>query len=66
MPAAAAHMIGDQLHLFGGYNNMAPGASDMYTLDCSDPSGMESKEEATGDDTKKKKKKGDDDEKEED
>uniref|UniRef100_A0A7S2IDL6 Uncharacterized protein n=1 Tax=Haptolina brevifila TaxID=156173 RepID=A0A7S2IDL6_9EUKA len=46
-----AHMVGDLLHLFGGYDGSKPIGGDVYTLDCSDPASMEG---AGGDDKKKK------------
>ena len=37
-----AHMVGDLLHLFGGYDGAKPIGGEVYTLDCSDPASMES------------------------
>ena len=37
-----AHMIGDVLHLVGGYDGGKPCAGDVFTLDCTDPLAMES------------------------
>ena len=48
------HIVADLLHLFGGYDGGKPCAGDVYTLDVSDPSGMESRKES-GDGEKKKK-----------
>ena len=45
------HMIGDLLHIFGGYDGSKPTSGDVYTLDCSDPASMES--EGGGDKKKK-------------
>ena len=57
-----AHMIGDVLHLVGGYDGGKPCAGDVFTLDCSDPLAMESVDASGGGDAKKKK---DDENKEE-
>jgi len=51
----AAHMIGDVMHIIGGYDGWKPIGGELYTLDCSDPGAMEGA--ASGD---KKKKEGDD------
>jgi len=55
------HMIGDSLHVFAGYDGSKPVAGDVYTLDCSDPGGMEGTEAGGGDGKKEEKKKADDD-----
>ena len=36
------HIIGDVMHVFGGYDNSAPSPGDVFTLNVSDPGGMES------------------------
>ena len=55
------HMIGDSLHVFAGYDGSKPVAGDVFTLDCSDPGGMEGTEAGGGDGKKDEKKKADDD-----
>jgi len=36
-----AHMVGDLMHLFGGYDGSKPIGGEVFTLDCSDPAAME-------------------------
>ncbi len=51
--------MGDLLHLFGGYDGSKPIGGDVFTLDCTDPSSMESE---SGGDKKKKEEGAKDDE----
>lgn len=55
------HIISDLLHVFGGYDNSKPVSGDVYTLDCSDPSGMEAGGEGGGEKKKEDEKKDEDD-----
>ena len=57
------HIIGDLLHVFGGYDGSKPVAGDVFTLDVSDPGGMEGVGEGDGEKKKEKetKKEEDDD-----
>ena len=51
------HIIGDVLHVFGGYDGSKPVSGDVFTLDVSDPSGLESGKESGGDGKKKEEEK---------
>lgn len=57
-----AHIIGDLLHVFGGYDGSKPCSGDVYTLDVSDPGGMESSGSGDKKDDKKKAEDKDEDE----
>ena len=51
------HIVSDLLHVFGGYNDGKPCEGNVFTLDVSDPAGMESAGEGEGDGKKEKQKK---------
>ena len=56
------HIIADLMHVFGGYGSAAPVSGDVYTLDVSDPEGMQSGEGGDGEKKKEEKKKDDEEE----
>jgi len=55
------HVIGDVLHVFTGFDGSKACSGDIFTLDVSDPAGMESGGGGEGDGKKKEEKKKDDD-----
>ena len=53
------HMVGNLLHVFGGYDGNKPTEGNVFTLNCDDPAGMEGVGEG-GDEGKDKKEKKED------